>query len=283
MADDSVSNGELFNDSYNSESKTSALSAKLAALEQENHQLVHENELIKERVEKLQQSIDDSTNEKAELQKMAEESEYETRALRSITARSAELEGELSQLWNDLNKALNDLEELSSEASLLRSTVAGLKSSENEKDIKIQAIEEENNLLILKVENLEASRDDQKVEKEAKELHIIDLKNKLLNLEPSVVINHSWDKEKAELEMAKKEVEARVDEMKGRLLEIEKKLEDKERLIADVHTNGNGKVAEGKNVCTFGFKVEWPLVTGSAIAAIALATTVIFLRNTRKT
>ncbi|XP_019193494.1 PREDICTED: protein Hook homolog 1-like [Ipomoea nil] len=264
MADDSVNNVEMFNDSYDSESKTSA---KIAALQQENRQLVNENDLIKERVEKLKKSIDDSNNEKAELLKMVEESEFETRALRSITTRVAELEEEASQLQDHLGKAFNDLEESSSEASLLRSTVVGLKSSENEKEIKIQAIEEEKKLLILKVEKLEASKDDQKVEKEAKELHIRALKNKL----------QDWDKEKAEL--AKKEMEARVDEMKGRVLEIEKKLKDKELLIADDHTNGI-PVAEGKN---YGFKLEWPLVIGSAVAAIALATTVIYLRNARKT
>lgn len=282
MADDSVTNGEVFEDSYDAESNTSALSAKIAALEQENRQLVHENEVIKERAEKLKQSIEGSSNEKAELQKMVEESEFETRALGSVAARAAQLEGEVSRLQDDLGKALSDLEESSSEVSLLRSTLVGLESSENEKEIKIQAIEEEKNLLILKVEKLEASGNDQIAEKEAKEQQILALKNRLVDLEASVVINQGWDKEKAELEMAKKEAEARVDEMKGRVREIEKKIEDKEQLIADVHTNGM-PVAEGKNDRAIGLKVEWPLVAGSAIAAITLATATIYLRNARKT
>ncbi|XP_019153912.1 PREDICTED: sporulation-specific protein 15-like [Ipomoea nil] len=259
MADDSGNNGEV----YNAEIKTSALSAKISALEQENRQLVHENEVIKERAEKLKQSIDDSSNEKAELQKMVDESEFETRALGSINARVVELEGEVSQLRDDLSKALNDLKDSSSEASLLRSTLVGLKSSENEKEIKIQAIENEKNLLILKVEELEASRDNLKVEKESNEHLIRYNKHSLAELEASVVINQDWDKEKAELEMAKKEAKARVDEMKERVLEIEKKLEDTDGI----------PVAEGKS-----FKVKkWPLV------AIALATTVFYLRNARKT
>lgn len=47
----------------------------------------------------------------------------------------------------------------------MRSAIVGMKSSENEKEIKIQAIKAEKNLLILKVEKLEAVRDNHKVEK----------------------------------------------------------------------------------------------------------------------
>lgn len=64
-----------------------------------------------------------------------------------------------------MSKVLNDLVDSNSEASLLRSAIVGMKSSENEKEIKIQAIKAEKNLLILKVEKLEAVRDNHKVEK----------------------------------------------------------------------------------------------------------------------
>nr|GLL47154.1 sporulation-specific protein 15-like [Ipomoea trifida] len=236
MADDSINSRGVFDVSYNAESKTSSLKAKIAVLEKKNRQLIHENEvIIKERTEKLKQAINTSSNEKTELQKRVDE-------LESETARVAELEGELSQLRDNLSKSLNDLVYSNSEASLLRSTMVGLKSSENEKEIKIQAIEEEKNLLILKVEKLEASRDNQEADKKLKEQQITYFKNSVVNLEASVVINQDWDKEKGELEIAKKEAKARVDEMKGRVLEIEKKLEDMERL----HPNG----IPG----TFGFK-----------------------------
>nr|GLL47144.1 sporulation-specific protein 15-like [Ipomoea trifida] len=173
----------VFDVSYNAESKTSSLKAKIVVLEKKNRQLIHENEvIIKEKTEKLKQTINTSSNEKTELQKRVDE-------LESKTARVAEHEGELSQLRDNLSKSLNDLVDSNSKASLLRSTMIGLKSSENEKEIKIQAIEEEKNLLILKVEKLEASRDNQKADKKLTEQQITYFKNSVVNLEASVVIN----------------------------------------------------------------------------------------------
>ncbi|MCE3050951.1 hypothetical protein HAX54_048586 [Datura stramonium] len=76
MADDTVTNGEFFDDApveiaamklLDAASKTSALKQKIAALEQEKTQLLHENDVIKQRIEKLKYSIEESQNEKDEL------------------------------------------------------------------------------------------------------------------------------------------------------------------------------------------------------------------------
>lgn len=288
MADDSATNGDVFDDAeigadddYEADSKASALSQKLTALEQEKRELVHENEVVKERVEKLKKTIEELDNEKAELRKKVEKSESENRALGSVAARASELEGEVVRLQHDLITASNGLAESNSEVSQLKAALDGLKSSEEEKRVKLEAVEGERNLLIAKLSKLESNGNDHRAEMEAKEQEVRAFKKKIQDLENAAVLEKGLDKEREELQKRLNELEKMKKEMSDRVVELEKKLEEKERVIAERAVDGNINgipVSEGKD-CHFDLKKEWPVIAGSAVATIAAACVVFYLRQ----
>ncbi|CAN4087312.1 unnamed protein product [Withania somnifera] len=287
MVDENTANGDAFDDAVEIEGeedldaalKTAPLPQKIAALEQENNQLFRENQVIKERMEKSKHSIEEIQNEKVELQKKAEKFESENRSLGLVAAQAAGLEGEQSRLQHDLITAMNDLEESNSELAKLKLALEGLKSSENEKSVKLSAIESERNLLLLKVRKLEASEKDQRAEVEGKEREIRGLKKQIEDFEAAVKNNEAWKKEKEALHMVKDELEKRVAEMTGKVTE----LEEKETLIneREVDSNINGISAED-NVKSPGRKVDLLVVAASSVAAVAVIGNFSYLRYARK-
>ncbi|KAF3664395.1 putative protein MEI2-like 2-like [Capsicum annuum] len=295
MADDTVTNGEVFDDASveiavdetaDASAKTSvALKQKISALEQEKTQLLHENDVIKQRIGKLKSSIEESESEKKELQVKTDKFESENKALGSVAARAHELEGEVSKLQHDLITAMNDLEGSNKELSGVKSALEGLKSMENEKSVKLDAVESERNLLLTKLEKLEASGNNQKEEVEGKEEEIRGLKKHIEELEGLVVNNEEWEKEKKELHMVKEELEKRVKDMIEKAAALEKKLVEKERIITErlADSNINGIPIGDDKVGFFGGEVNFPLVAGSSLVAVAVVGVIWYLRYGRKT
>ncbi|KAH0722035.1 hypothetical protein KY289_005079 [Solanum tuberosum] len=291
MAEENAANGDVFDDAVEIEGeedsdaalKTAPLTHKIAALEQENNQLFRENQVIKEKMEKSKHSIEEIQNEKVELQKKAEKIELENKALGSVAGRAAELEGEQSRLQHDFITSMNDLEESNSELSKLKLDLEGLKSSDNEKSVKLEAIETERNLLLVKVKKLEASEKDLRAEGEVKEKEIRGLKNQLEDLKATVKKNEAWKREKEALHTVKDELEKRVIEMMSKVTELEKKLEEKETLITErgVDNNINGISAEDK-VKAPGGNVDLLMAAASSVAAVAVIGILCFLRFARK-
>ncbi|XP_031109632.1 peroxisomal and mitochondrial division factor 2 [Ipomoea triloba] len=279
MADESATNGDVFigdaeigaNDDSQSESKTSVLSQKLAASEKENRELVRENEVVKEIEEKLKKTIEKLESERAELRKKVEKSGTENRALGSVAARASELEGEVVRLQHDLITATNGLAEANSEVSQLKAALDGLKTSEEEKRLKLEAVEGERNLLIEKLTKLESSENDHRAEMEAKEQVNRVLTKKIQDLVNASLLAKGLDKEKEELRK-------RLDELEKMKTELEEKLEEKERLITEKTVHGS---VNGIKDCHPGLKMEWPVIAGSAVATIA-AVSVVFYLHQRK-
>nr|GLL47252.1 peroxisomal and mitochondrial division factor 2-like [Ipomoea trifida]GMD87632.1 peroxisomal and mitochondrial division factor 2-like [Ipomoea batatas] len=279
MADESATNGDVFidgaeigaNDDSQSESKTSVLSQKLAASEKENRELVRENEVVKEIEEKLKKTIEKLESERAELRKKVEKSGTENRALGSVAARASELEGEVVRLQHDLITATNGLAEANSEVSQLKAALEGLKTSEEEKRLKLEAVEGERNVLIEKLTKLESSENDHRAEMEAKEQVNRVLTKKIQDLVNASVLAKGLDKEKEELRK-------RLDELEKMKTELEEKLEEKERLITEKTVHGS---VNGIKDCHPGLKMEWPVIAGSAVATIA-AVSVVFYLHQRK-
>lgn len=279
MADESATNGDVFigdaeigaNDDSQSESKTSVLSQKLAASEKENRELVRENEVVKEIEEKLKKTIEKLESERAELRKKVEKSGTENRALGSVAARASELEGEVVRLQHDLITATNGLAEANSEVSQLKAALEGLKTSEEEKRLKLEAVEGERNLLIEKLTKLESSENDHRAEMEAKEQVNRVLTKKIQDLVNASVLAKGLDKEKEELRK-------RLDELEKMKTELEEKLEEKERLITEKTVHGS---VNGIKDSHPGLKMEWPVIAGSAVATIA-AVSVVFYLHQRK-
>nr|XP_004248210.1 peroxisomal and mitochondrial division factor 2 [Solanum lycopersicum] len=291
MADENAANGDVFDDAVEIEGeedsdaalKTAPLTHKIAALEQENNQLFRENQVIKEKMEKSKHSIEEIQNEKVELQKKAKKFESDNNALGPVAGRAAELEGEQSRLQHDLITSLNDLEESNSELSKLKLDLEGLKSSDNEKRVKLETVETERNLLLVKLNKLEVSEKDHRAEGEVKEKEIRGLKNQLEDLKATVKKNEAWRREKEALHSVKNELEKRVIEMMSKVTELEKKLEEKETLITErgVDNNVNGVSAEDK-VKAPGGNVDLLMAAASSVAAVALVGILCFLRFARK-
>ncbi|CAI9779388.1 unnamed protein product [Fraxinus pennsylvanica] len=83
-----------------------------------------------------------------ELKKQVKSVESENMALRAVASRAAKLETEVAPLQHNLVTAMSDLRESNVELSKVKKDL-GLKGKEKEKDVKLTAIDKENDLLVV--------------------------------------------------------------------------------------------------------------------------------------
>lgn len=307
-------------DGDGSDSKVAALMQKIAALEQEKSELVHENEVVKERVNKLKGEIEESDAENEKLKS-------ETKVLDSIAGRAAQLETEVSRLQHDLISSLNENQEVNAELSVMKQEIEELRKSDVSKSVSLEAIERERNLLLekinkdseavkesnsrisdleKKIQALEMrdsgyksdkirAEEEMKAKIEERDLKIRDLQN--LVDESEAVLERS-NKEKKGLEIVKNDLEAllkqserKVKEMESKMGLLSKELEGSEKLISGLKEkaiegmNGDDVVIErgivGDDEKGFmGFNLEWPIMAASAGAIALLA--VVYLHHTKQ-
>lgn len=302
------------------DSKVAALMQKIAALEQEKSELVHENEIVKERVSKLKGEIEESDAENGKLKS-------ESKVLDSIAGRAAQLETEVSRLQHDLLSSINENQEISAELSVTKQEIEELRKSEVSKSASLEAMQRERNLLLekiskdsegvkesnsrvsdleKKIQALEMRDSGYKSEKikaeeemkekiEERDVKIRDLQSLVDDLE--AVLERS-NKEREELEIVKNELEAllkkserKVKEMEGKMGLLHKELEGSEKMISGLKEkaadgiNGDDVVIErgivGDDEKGFlGFNLEWPVMAASAGAIALLA--VVYLHHVRQ-
>lgn len=327
MSDSAIVNGVVSDDStvkiedYSDEgtdSKVAALTQKIAALEQEKTELVHENEVVKERVNKLKGEIEESDAENEKLKN-------ESKVLDSIAGRAAQLETEVSRLQHDLISSMNENHEVNAELSVTKREIEELRKSEMSKSVSLEAIERERNLLLEKISkdsegvkesNIRISELEKKIQAlemrdsgykcektrveeemkgkiEERDLKIRDLQNLVDDLE--AVLERS-NKEREGLEIVKNELEAllkkserKVKEMESKMELLDKELEGSEKMISGLKEKAiegiNGDDSERKIVGDdekgfMRFNLEWPLMAASAGAIALLA--VVYLHHVRQ-
>ncbi|XP_047334324.1 peroxisomal and mitochondrial division factor 2 [Impatiens glandulifera] len=279
MADEAVFNGEGrtveiaeiedreedfvdFNDG--NEKESSPFLQKIEALEQEKRELARENELMGEKFEKLKAEAEALETEKLELKRYVDTSEVDTKALRFITARAAELETEASRLKGDLISSMTEGQDANKELIELKKAFDEAKKVEFEKNSKLQILENERNSLVQrfqideegvkegktqrearvremekKIEALEhgegsvegerfAMEQETRVKMDEKDSEIHRLKTQLEELESIVVKNdlevEKLKKETEELEIAKNKQEAHLKESESKVKEMEQKV-----------------------------------------------------------
>ncbi|KAL3652458.1 hypothetical protein CASFOL_002139 [Castilleja foliolosa] len=274
MADETVINGE-FSDALTVDiagdedsSKITGLTAKITDLESENAKIILENEGYKQQIDELKASVKALTDETAQLKIQVGEAESENKVLGSVAARAAELEADLSRLQHDLISATSDLQETTVEVSNLKRDLKGAKEKEKEKDIKLEALEKERDLLLVKVEKLEELQSSLRGESEAKEKEIWFLKKCIEDLEVAVESSKGLEKSKNELE---KELEKLKVEISG----LQSGLKEKENVISEFEIkereNGDALIGGEKELANGDLKQkDWVFVGGSAVAAIAV-------------
>ncbi|KAI5662049.1 hypothetical protein M9H77_21372 [Catharanthus roseus] len=242
-------------DSADSEPKVSQLSQKITALEQEKQELVHENEIIKDRIEKLKESVNKSNAENEDLKNEIEKLGSENKAMQSVVGRAAELEAEVSRLQHDLISAMSDLEETNKEASEWKNKVENLENGKTESSVKLDAIKNERDLLIAKLESVE-------VRELEKEEEIKGLQRKIEQLKFETM-------EKVEaLELKVEEKERMISMLEEKQKEIDGEVNGKTDIVEE--DRGSAVVEEtGKGNFIGGF--EWPVVAVSLVSAVAVA------------
>lgn len=266
MSDSTITNGVVSDDrtvkieDNSGESKVAALMQTIAALEQEKSELVHENEVVKERMNKLKGEVEESGIENEKLKS-------ESKLIDSIAGRAAQLETEVSRLQHDLISSMNENQDVNAELSATKREIEELRKSEVSKSVSLEAIERERNLLLekitkdgegvkesnsrirdleKKIEALEMRDSGYKTEKirveeemkgkiEERDLKIRNLQSLVDDLE--AVLERS-NKEREELEIVKNELEAllkkserKVKEMESKMGLLHKELEGSEKMI----------------------------------------------------
>ncbi|KZV52908.1 girdin-like [Dorcoceras hygrometricum] len=229
MTDETKINGELSGPreveiSGDDSAKVSGLTVKASDLEQENDKVNRQNKEYKQQIEELEDSAKVLNDENDEFRKQVNKVEVENKALGSVFARAAELEGDVSRLQHDLVSAMSDLQETTAELSEMRSEMTGIKQREEEKDYKSEALEKERNLLVSKVENFEGVENSLRNELEGKEREIGYLKNRVKELETMVESSKN-------LEELKSDLEKTVEKMKVEITVLETCLDEKERMV----------------------------------------------------
>ncbi|KAK6157087.1 hypothetical protein DH2020_011335 [Rehmannia glutinosa] len=279
MADETVINGEFSDDQTveitgdEASSKTSGLTQKITDLERENEKTIQENEGYKQQIEELKASIKELSTVIVECKKQVEKAESENKALGAVAARAAELEAEVSRLQHDLVSATSDLHDSTVELSDLRRDLEGVKEREKEKDVKLEAIGKERDLLLAKVEKLVGEHSSLRDESEGKEKEIRGLKKSIEDLEVVVESSKSLEKLKSELEKAIEKMKVEIGTLQSSLKEKENVIsgfEMKEGAVAEC-ANGDASIESGKKGLIGGLKQkEWMVVGGSTVAAVAV-------------
>ncbi|XP_073155139.1 peroxisomal and mitochondrial division factor 2-like [Henckelia pumila] len=282
MADETTINGELSDHreleiSGDNSAKISGLTLKVSDLEQENDKINQQNKEYKQQIEELEDSVKVLGNENDEFQKQVSKVDTENKALGAVVARAAELEADVSRLQHDLVSTMSDLQETTAELSDMRSEMAGITQREEEKDVMLEAIDKERNLLVSKVENLEGVGSSMRNELEWKGKQVGDLKKRVEELETTLASSKNLEKLKNDLEKTVEKMKVEISVLESCLNEKEKMIsayEVKERAVVDAVNGGierDGAVRVGKK----GFfgdssQKDWLLVAGSVFSAIVV-------------
>lgn len=294
MADETTINGGLSGHreveiSGDESAKISGLTLKVSDLEQENDTINQQNKEYKQQIEELEDSVKVLSNENDEFKKQFDEVETKNKALGAVVARAAELEADVSRLQHDLVSTMSDLQETTTELSDMRNEMVGIKQREEEKDVKLEAIEKERNLLVSKVENLDGVESSMRNGLEGKERGIGDLKKRVEELETMLGSSKNLEKLKNDLEKTVEKMKVEISVLQSCLDEKEKMIsayEVTERAVVDTVNGGiecDGAVRVGKN----GFfgdssQKDWLLVAGSTFSAIVVVGVACYIQHTSK-
>ncbi|XP_073126260.1 peroxisomal and mitochondrial division factor 2 [Henckelia pumila] len=282
MADETMINGEVFDDpeleiTGDDASDASGLNQKVDDLKQENNEIARENREYKQRIDLLKDSVNVLRDENVELKKKVDEAKSENKALGAVAARAAELEAEVARLQHDLVSTISDLQESTIELSDLKRDLTGVKDREKEKDVKLEALQKEKNLLLSKVEDLVVVQSSIRGELEGKDKYISDLKKKVDDLEWAVGRIKTLESLKNDLEKTVEKMKVEIGDLESRVDEKEEMINDfimKERAVLDdVYgvINGNAAVVDGRKGFIGNLKQkDWVVMAGSTFAAVAV-------------
>ncbi|XP_075488570.1 peroxisomal and mitochondrial division factor 2-like [Primulina tabacum] len=281
MADETMINGEIYDDpeleiTGDDASETSGLDQKVDGLKQQNDEIARKNREYKQSIEELKVSVKVLRDGNVELKNKVDEAESENKALGAVAARAAELEAEVARLQHDLVSTMSDLQDSTLELSDLKRGLMGMKDREKEKDVKLEALQKERNLLVSKVENLEGVETSIRDELERKGKYILDLRKKVDDLESAVGRMKT-------LETLKNDLEKTVEKMKVEIGDLESRVDEKEEVINefimkeravldDVYgVTGNAAVGVGRKGVIGNLKQkDWVVMAGSTFAAVAV-------------
>lgn len=235
-------------------------------------------EEMEERLEKMQEEIDRSEDDK--------------KALKAIAARASELETDVFRLQHDLQSSMSECEDNRADLDKLTGECEALKQSNREKDSKIDDLEKEKDFAILQMKKSEAETGK---------------RVRLLQEEVKALVST-----KEKLEKAKKDVETLKSSLEGKLKRSEEKSKETDRIIKDL--NQKNKLMEAsladyaeekaemeKTILEMekelekedvmeesadggrrGFKFQWPVAAAASTGTIAAALAMIYLRNARQ-
>ncbi|KAK6142273.1 hypothetical protein DH2020_022621 [Rehmannia glutinosa] len=287
MADETVMYGESSDDrtvEIAGDEASPGITQKISDLEQENSTIIRKNKEYRQRIGELEASIETLRAENSDLKKQVSEARSESKSLGVVAARAEALETEVSRLENDLVSAMSDLQVSNAELSDLKRGLEGMKVSEKEKDVKLEAVQMEKSLLVVRVEKLAGIESSLRDELERKEKEIQGLKNNVEELE-AVVGNSKTSEE------MKSELESTIEKMKAQISSLMSSLDEKEKVITGFETKGravldavNGDInGDGKKGLIGRVKqMDWVVLGGSTIAAVSVMGVACYIHAARK-
>ncbi|CAN8295294.1 unnamed protein product [Cochlearia groenlandica] len=289
--DDSFFDSDQQDDGGNS----TELNRKIRELESQNQELARDNGEINRKIETLTAEIEemrgDETKAKrkiGEMEREIDKLDEERKVLEAIAARASELEIEVARLQHELVTAETEGEETATEAKKLRSEISQKvdRIDELEKELSgLRTVKEDNDkrmyelktkLKVLEVKELEERNLKVRGEEEMrdkidnKEKEIVDLKEKIKNLEANV------GEGKAELQKQRKEKMTVEDSlrvskkkavaMESEIVELERGIDESEKMI-----NGLKNVVDEP---VNGVEPSMTVTSGSGAAVVAVAVAV---------
>ncbi|KAL1560556.1 peroxisomal and mitochondrial division factor 2-like [Salvia divinorum] len=289
MADETIVNGELSDvhpveiSEGDDSLKILGLTQKVSDLERENGKIIQENEDYRQKIDELKASIQELSCENVESKKELGVLQAENKVLGLVAARAADLEGEVSRLQHDLVSAMTDVQESNAEISNLKRDLEGVKEREKEKDVELDAVGKERDLLLAKVRKLEEDEISLRGESEEKEKEILILKSDIEELEVVLESNKVLEKLRTDLEKTVEQLSGKISALETSLDDKQKVitgLEAKERAVAESFINGDALLhAETRD----GLKEKnWLVVGGLIVASAAVVGVACYTRASRK-
>ncbi|XP_062105762.1 peroxisomal and mitochondrial division factor 2-like [Humulus lupulus] len=318
MAEETAMNGvdDQATENFYDSDQTAELSRKVEILEQEKLKLAGENEETKEKIKKLTIEIEKGRSDESELKERLREMEKEIesfeedkKALGAIAARAADLETEVSRLQHDLITAMSEggaasaeveelkrvLREKEAKIGSIESEVESLKTTKAESEKRVRELERKIGVLEMKEIEEKSKRvraeEEMREQMEEQERQIVELKKVAVDLESLVSDSgaeaEKWVMERVTIEAALKESVEKAKAMEAKVHYLQKEVEKAETVVREVKdktvkvVNGavddlyNGREEKGLNL-------QWPVVAGSAGAAIVAGAAVLYVLYGRR-
>ncbi|XP_043701876.1 peroxisomal and mitochondrial division factor 1-like [Telopea speciosissima] len=277
------------------DTKISELNRKIAALEQDNSELIREKGKRDAAIKELKEVIEGLRTDGATMKKEIEQSSEDKKAVQVISARALELETEVSRLQHDLVSSMTESDEAKEELRKLKDALQELTRSNLNKQAKIEDLEKEKASLQERIEREVAEMKKSKSESEKLKKEWDEMEKLKSSLEEALKQSQEKLKEteakanrlqnelvESEKSVSKlKETEAKANRLQNELEESEKSVRKLKELNSNCTATARELDAADAEKGSNGLKLQWQTAVAST-GTVAAAAAILYLNYARR-